>query len=59
MGDIQIPVPGEAGVGAAESQWDELLGELRQRVAAAAGGDTGAVLSEEALAVANDWRTRR
>jgi tetratricopeptide (TPR) repeat protein len=47
-----MPLPGEADTGAAGSQWEALLGELGQRVAAAAGGDTRAVLSEEALAVA-------
>jgi len=47
-----MPVPGEADARAAGIPWEELLGELGQRVAAAADGDTGAVLGEEALAAA-------
>jgi tetratricopeptide (TPR) repeat protein len=54
-----MPVPREPGGGAPDTAPavplgdQELLGELRERIAAAAGGDAGAVLGEEALAVAD------
>ena len=56
-----MPVPGERDAGArgpapaglSAGQGEEVLGQLQQRITAAAGGDTGAVLSDEALDVAD------
>jgi len=56
-----MPVPGEPDTGALSpatagpsgGQCEEILGELWQRITAAAGGDIRAVLSDEALDVAD------